>query len=206
MKRGFINMIKLAVVYYSSTGINYQLANWAAEAAKEAGAEVKVVRVAETAPKEAIAQNTDWEKHMEETKDIPVATTEDLEWADAIIFSTPTRFGNVASQMKQFIDTQGGLWAAGKTVNKVVSAMTSASNPHGGQEATVLSLYISMMHWGAIIVPPGYSNDVIYPAGGNPYGTSVTQSQEDGSMVEDVQAAVKHQAKRVVDIANKIHG
>ncbi|MRI66410.1 NAD(P)H:quinone oxidoreductase [Gracilibacillus thailandensis] len=201
-----MNMVKVAVVYYSSTGINYQLANWAADAVKESGAEVRVVRVAETAPKEAIAQNPGWQKHVEETKDVPVATTEDLEWADAIIFSTPTRFGNVASQMKQFIDTQGGLWVSGKTVNKVVSAMTSASNPHGGQEATVLSLYTSMMHWGAIIVPPGYSNDSIFAAGGNPYGTSVTQSQEDGSMVENVQDAVKHQAKRVVEVASKIHG
>lgn len=109
--------------------------------------------------------------------------------------------------MKQFIDMQGGLWATGKTVNKVVSAMSSASNSHGGQEATILNLYTAMMHWGgAIIVPPGYSDDSIFAAGGNPYGTSVTQSQEDGSMVEDVQASVKHQAKRLVEIASKIHG
>ncbi len=81
--------------------------------------------------------------------------------------------------------------------------MSSAQNPHGGQEATILSLYTSMMHWGAIIVPPGYSDPVLFAAGGNPYGTSVTQGQ-DGKMVEDVQAAVKHQAKRTVDIANRV--
>ncbi|MFS0673348.1 NAD(P)H:quinone oxidoreductase [Ornithinibacillus sp. 179-J 7C1 HS] len=198
-------MVKLAVIYYSSTGTNYQLAKWAEEAGKEAGAEVKVVKVPELAPEAAIASNPAWKAHVEETKDVPEATSDDIEWADAIIFSVPTRFGNVASQMKQFIDMQGGLWASGKTVNKVVSAMTSAQNAHGGQEATVLALYTSMMHWGAIIVPPGYTDQVLFGAGGNPYGTSVSQGQ-DGKMVEDVQAAVKHQARRTVEIAQKVAG
>jgi NAD(P)H dehydrogenase (quinone) len=198
-------MVKLAVIYYSSTGINYQLAKWAEEGGKEAGAEVRVVKVPELAPEAAIESNPGWKAHVEETKDVPEAKSDDIEWADAIIFSTPTRFGNVASQMKQFLDTQGGLWASGKTVNKVVSAMTSAQNAHGGQEATVLALYTSMMHWGAIIVPPGYTDPLLFAAGGNPYGTSVSQGQ-DGKMVEDVQAAVKHQAKRTVEIAKKVSG
>ncbi|SET53422.1 NAD(P)H dehydrogenase (quinone) [Oceanobacillus limi] len=197
--------VNLAVIYYSSSGTNYQLAKWAEEGAKESGAEVKVVKVPELAPEEAIAQNPEWKAHHDATKDVPEATPDVIEWADAIIFSTPTRFGNVASQMKQFLDSQGGLWASGKTVNKVVSAMTSAQNPHGGQEATILSLYTSMMHWGAIIVPPGYTDPVLFGAGGNPYGTSVTQSQ-DGKMVEDVEAAVKHQAKRTVDVASRVKG
>jgi NAD(P)H dehydrogenase (quinone) len=200
-----MEMVKLAVIYYSSTGTNYQLAKWAEEAGKEAGAEVKVVKVPELAPEAAIASNPAWKEHVDATKDVPEATSEDIEWADAIIFSVPTRFGNVASQMKQFLDTQGGLWATGKTVNKVVSAMTSAQNPHGGQEATVLSLYTSMMHWGAIIVPPGYTDPLLMAAGGNPYGTSVTQGQ-DGKMIEDVQAAVKHQTKRTLEIAQKVSG
>jgi NAD(P)H dehydrogenase (quinone) len=198
-------MVKLAVIYYSSTGTNYQLAKWAEEAGKEAGAEVKVVKVPELAPEAAIASNPAWKEHVDATKDVPEATSDDIEWADAIIFSVPTRFGNVASQMKQFLDTQGGLWATGKTVNKVVSAMTSAQNPHGGQEATVLSLYTSMMHWGAIIVPPGYTDPLLMAAGGNPYGTSVTQGQ-DGKMIEDVQAAVKHQTKRTLEIAQRVSG
>jgi len=103
--------------------------------------------------------------------------------------------------MKQFLDIQGGLWAEGKLMNKVVSAMSSAQNPHGGQEATILSLYTTMAHWGAIIVPPGYTNPVIFKAGGNPYGTSVTQGQ-DGKMIEDVKDAVYHQAKRTVEVAS----
>jgi NAD(P)H dehydrogenase (quinone) len=192
--------IKVAVIYYSMGGTNYQLAKWAEEGAKELGAEVKVLRVQEFAPQSVIEGNEGWKAHVEATKHIPEATSDDIEWADAIIFSVPTRFGNVPSQMKQFLDIQGGLWATGKTINKVVSAMTSAQNPHGGQEATLLSLYTSMMHWGAIIVPPGYTDPVLFGAGGNPYGTSVSVDQN-GNMVEDVQAAVKHQAKRTVQVA-----
>ena len=192
--------VKLAVIFYSMGGTNYQLSKWAEEGAKEAGAEVKVLKVQELAPESVIEANAAWKATVDATKDVPVATSADVEWADAIIFSVPTRFGNMPSQMKQFLDTQGGLWATGKTVNKVVSAMSSAQNPHGGQEATILSLYTSMMHWGAIIASPGYTDPVLFGAGGNPYGTSVTVGQ-DGKMIEDVQAAVKHQAKRTVNVA-----
>ena len=195
-----MDKVKLAVVYYSSTGTNYQLAKWAEEGAKELGADVRVLKVQELAPDAAIDSNPAWRKHFDDTKDVPIATSEDLEWADAIIISSPTRFGNVASQMKQFLDIQGGLWAQGKLINKVVSAMSSASNPHGGQEATIKAIYTTMMHWGAIIVPPGYTDNSIFAAGGNPYGTSVTVGEE-GNMVENVKEAVKHQAKRTVEVA-----
>src|SRR5699024_5705571 len=147
---------------------------WAEEGAKEAGAEVRVLKVEELAPESAMEGNEAWKNTVDAAKDIPVVTSDDIEWADAIIFSTPTRFGVMASQMKQFLDTQGGLWASGKTVNKVVSAMSSAQNAHGGQEATILSLYTAMMHWGAIIAAPGYSDESIFAAGGNPYGTTVS--------------------------------
>jgi NAD(P)H dehydrogenase (quinone) len=197
--------VNVAVVFYSMGGTNLQLAKWAEEGAREAGAEVRILKVEELAPESAVQGNEVWKNTTEAMKDIPVASSDDLEWADAIIFSTPTRFGNVASQMKQFLDTQGGLWATGKTVNKVVSAMTSAQNPHGGQEATILALYTSMMHWGAIIVPPGYTDPVLFGAGGNPYGTSVTVG-EDGKMkdMQQAEAAVKHQAKRTVSVAEMI--
>jgi NAD(P)H dehydrogenase (quinone) len=192
--------VKLAIVYYSSTGTNYKLAQWAAEGAKQAGAEVKVVKVPELAPQSAIDSNPAWKAHVEETKGVPEVSLDDLEWADAIIFSIPTRFGNMPAQMKQFLDTTGGLWFQGKLTNKVVSAMTSAQNPHGGQEQTILSLYTTMYHWGAIVATPGYTDPVLYTAGGNPYGTSVTVGQ-DGNMIEDVRDAVIHQAKRTVTVA-----
>lgn len=193
--------VKLAVVFYSMGGTNYQLAQWAAEGAKELGADVRVLKVEELAPEAVIEGNEGWKATVDATRDVPIATSDDLEWADAIIFSIPTRFGVMPSQMKQFIDIQGGLWASGKTVNKVVSGMTSAQNPHGGQEATLLSLYTTMMHWGAIIATPGYSDPVVFGAGGNPYGTSVTVDQ-DGKIVENVEDAVKYQAKRTVTVAD----
>ncbi|MEH7336808.1 NAD(P)H:quinone oxidoreductase [Neobacillus drentensis] len=196
--------VNLAIILYSSTGTNYQLAQWAAEGAKETGVEVKILAVPELAPQSVIEANPAWKHYYEEVGVcIPTVSLDDLEWADAIIFSVPTRFGNMPSQMKQFLDTTGGLWFNGKLVNKVVSAMTSAQNRHGGQEATILSLYTTMHHWGAIIATPGYTDQVIFGAGGNPYGTSVTVDQN-GKMVEEhsaVQAAVKHQAKRTVTIA-----
>ncbi len=195
--------IKLAVIYYSSTGTNHQLAQWAAEAAEAAGAEVRLRKVKELAPQAAIDSNPAWKAHHEATADMPEAKVEDLDWADAYIFSMPTRFGNLPAQMKQFLDLTGGLWFEGKLINKVVSAMSSAQNPHGGQEQTILSLYTTMFHWGAIVVSPGYTDDGLYAAGGNPYGTSVTVSA-DGDMVEDVEGAVKIQARRTLAIAEKI--
>lgn len=190
---------KLTIVYYSMTGTNFQLASWAKEAAEEVGAEVRMVKAHELAPQESIQNNPAWKAQVEKEKDIKEATSEDLIWADAIIFSSPTRFGNVSSQIKQFMDLQGGIWAKGQLANKVVSAMSSAQNPHGGQEQTIQAIYTTMMHWGAIIVAPGYTDDSVYLAGGNPYGTSVTAGRN--GMVEDVEGAVKHQAKRTVEIA-----
>ncbi|QKY68730.1 NAD(P)H:quinone oxidoreductase [Lentibacillus sp. CBA3610] len=195
--------VKLAIVYYSQTGTNYQLAKWAEESAKENGAEVRLVKAAELAPEAAIESNPAWKEHIQATKDVPEASSDDIEWADAIIFSMSTRFGGIPAQMKQFLDMQGGLWGSGKTINKVVSAMSSAGNPHGGQEASILSLYTSLMHWGAIIVPPGYSDSSMFTAGGNPYGVS-TAIDGEGNMVDDVEGAAKHQAKRTVTIASSV--
>lgn len=192
--------INFAIIYYSSTGTNYQLAKWAEEAGKEAGVnEVRLVKVKELAPEEAISANKDWEEHLKATKDVPTASMDDLEWADAIIFSAPTRYGNLPSQMKQFIDTTGGLWFSGKLADKVVSGMTSASNVHGGQESTLLSLYKTMHHWGAIIAAPGYTDEAIFNAGGNPYGVSVTAGKD--NLNQQVKMAVTHQVKRTLQLA-----
>ncbi|AOM84223.1 NAD(P)H:quinone oxidoreductase, type IV [Salisediminibacterium beveridgei] len=164
---------------------------------------MKFLRIPELAPEAAIASNPAWEAHYNATKDIPEATPDDLDWADVVIFSIPSRFGTVPGQVKQFIDTCGGLWAQGKLVNKVVTAMTSAGNPHGGQEATIQSLYTNMHHWGAIVASPGYADPVQFTSGGNPYGVSVTVDQE-GNMVEDVEEAAKSQTKRAVTIGTWI--
>lgn len=200
--------IKTAVIYYSSTGTNYQLAQWAAKSAENEGAETRIRKAPELAPESAISANPAWEKHHNETKDVKEVTLDDLEWADAIIFSVPTRYGNVPAQMKQFMDSTGPLWQKGKLTNKVVTAMTSAMNPHGGQESTILALYTTMYHWGAIVVAPGYTDDVTYGAGGNPYGTSVSVDMK-GNMTpdkENIKKAVMHQAKRVVTVAGWVTG
>lgn len=195
--------LKLAIIYYSSTGTNYQLSKWAEEAAKEAGvSEVRLHKVKELAPKEAIEANKEWKQHLEETKDVPEATMDDLEWADAYIFSAPTRYGNLPSQLKQFLDMTGGLWFSGKLMNKVVSGMTSAQNVHGGQETTLLSLYKTMFHWGAIVAAPGYTDKAIFAAGGNPYGVSVATAKDE--LNQNTKAAVAHQVKRTLEIAGHI--
>ncbi|HET6785950.1 MAG TPA: NAD(P)H:quinone oxidoreductase type IV [Erysipelotrichaceae bacterium] len=195
---------KLSIIYYSTYGSNVQLAKWAEEEALKLGAEVRVRQVQELAPQSVIDSQAPWKANQEATKNTPIATSDDITWADAILFSVPSRFGNVPSQFKQFIDIQGGIWATGKTVNKAVSAMSSAQNPHGGQEATLLNLYTSMYHWGAIVVTPGYTDASVGLAGGNPYGTSVTIGQE-GKMVENVKPAVEHQVRRLLDIAGKLN-
>ncbi|MFL0581262.1 NAD(P)H:quinone oxidoreductase [Solibacillus silvestris] len=197
------NPVKLAIIYYSSTGTNYQMAKWAEAAAIEAGADVKLLRIQETAPQEAINSNPAWKAFMEKSKDVPEVQLSDLVWADAFIFSIPTRFGNVPGQVKQFIDTAGGLWYNGKLANKVASAMTSAQNVHGGQEQTLLQIYTTMYHWGVIVATPGYTDPSVFTAGGNPFGTSVTVGK-DGQIIEDAKAAVKYQARRTIQVGSWI--
>lgn len=195
--------LKLSIIYYSSTGTNYTLAREAETAAKDLGVEnIRFKRVEETVPKEVIKENEDWHNHYQETKEIETATVEDLDWADAIIFSYPTRYGDAPSQFKSLVDSTGGLWQNGKLVNKVVTGMTSAANPHGGQEGTLLSLYKTMMHWGAIIAAPGYSDPVIFETGGNPYGFSMIGGSDlDGKQKQ----AIAAQVKRALGITEKIN-
>lgn len=118
--------MKLAIIYYSQTGVNYSMAKKAYETAKEAGAEVRLRKVHESLDTSDVVEGSAWDKLLKETADIKEATAEDLVWADAIIFSTPTRFGNVSYQMKALIDSLGGVWAEGKLVNKYVTAFSSA--------------------------------------------------------------------------------
>ncbi|MDR5590534.1 NAD(P)H:quinone oxidoreductase [Christiangramia sp. SM2212] len=195
--------MNIAIIYYSATGTNHKMANWAAEAARSHGDyDVRLRKIRETAPKEAMEANEDWKKHHQATQDVEVAELDDLEWADAIIFSIPTRYGNVPSQVQAFFDTTGGLWSQGKLVNKVVSGMTSAQNPHGGQESTLLSLYKSMYHWGAIVAAPGYTSEELFKTGGNPYGFSTNGGVD--NLDEKANTSISHQVKRAIKIAECI--
>ncbi|MCB6178949.1 NAD(P)H:quinone oxidoreductase [Rhodobacter sp. Har01] len=196
-----MSAVKLAIIYYSTYGTNHAMAEIAAEAARSAGAEVRLLRVAETAPEAVVNAQDGWKAAAEAQKAVPVATPDDMEWANAYLFSGPTRFGQATSQVRSFIDTLGGVWFKGGLANKAISAMTSAQNPHGGQEATILGLYTTFLHWGAIIVAPGYTDAAIFAAGGNPYGYSHTQ----GAALDDkAKAAIGHQVRRLVEIAGKL--
>ena len=194
--------VKLAVIYYSTYGTNHQMAEIAAEAAKAAGAEVRLLKVRETAPDAVVAGQDAWKAQADRTAHVAAATLADMEWANAYLFSAPTRYGVSASQLRSFIDTLGPLWMQGKLANKAVSAMSSAQNVHGGQESTILGLYTTMMHWGAIIVAPGYTDPVLFKAGGNPYGVTVTASGD--GIPEDVKEAIRVQARRLVEFAAKL--
>ena len=196
-----MSQVKLAIVYYSTYGTNHAMAEVAAAAARAAGAEVRLLRVAETAPEAVVNSQDGWKAAAAAQAAVPVATPEDMEWANAYLFSAPTRFGQAPSQLRAFIDTLGGVWNKGALANKPVSAMTSAGNAHGGQEGTILGLYTTFLHWGSVIAAPGYTDASIFAAGGNPYGYSHTQGAELGDAAK---AAIGHQAKRLVEIAAKL--
>jgi NAD(P)H dehydrogenase (quinone) len=131
----------IAVIYYSSTGNVRMLAEAIAEGAAETASEVRLRRTPELASEEAIQQNQLWAKHRDETADkVAEATLEDLEWADGYAFGTPVRFGNPSAQLRQYLDTAGGLWFAGALADKPVTSFTSALYPDGGLESTILAL------------------------------------------------------------------
>jgi NAD(P)H dehydrogenase (quinone) len=195
--------VKVAIIYYSATGTTYALARAIEEGAKAAGAEVRFRKVHELAPEEAIKSNEGWAAHHLETQDVEEATNDDLKWADAIIFGTPTRYGLPTAQLKQFIDGTGGLWASGALVNKVGSSFTSTGTSHGGQETTLINLNTTFYHWGAIIVAPGYADPIQFQSG-NPYGTSFTSNNGALKPDETALAAARFQGRRVAEVAAMI--
>jgi NAD(P)H dehydrogenase (quinone) len=199
-------MTKLAVIYYSATGHGTAMAQQVVEAAEQAGAEVRLRHIAETLNPAVFAHNPAWTANYDATKDLPTATGDDIVWADAVIFGSPTRFGSPTSQFRAFIDSLGGLWAQGQLADKVYAAFTSSQTAHGGQETTLLSLYISLMHFGGILVPPGYTDPIKF-ADGNPYGVShITGADNQNTVTEITTQALHHLAKRVVTVAGRLSG
>ncbi|MGV9800147.1 NAD(P)H:quinone oxidoreductase [Mycobacterium sp. NPDC003449] len=195
---------KLSVIYYSATGHGTTMAGRVAATAESAGAEVRLRHVAETRDPESFAHNPAWTANYEATKDQSAATGEDIVWADAVIFGSPTRFGSVASQLRGFLDSLGGLWSEGKLADKVYAGFTSANTAHGGQETTLLTLYATLMHWGGVIVPPGYTDPLKF-VDGNPYGTSLTADHDNITALDDPTiAALDHLARRVVGVAQRL--
>jgi NAD(P)H dehydrogenase (quinone) len=201
--------MKVLVLFYSTYGHVYRLAQAMVEGAREVeGAEVLLKRVPETLPPDAIKAMgaTDAQKAF---ASVPVATVDDLAAADAVIFGTPTRFGNMAGQMRQFLDATGGLWAQGKLVGKVGSVFTSSATQHGGQESTILSFHTTLLHHGMLIVGLPYAFQgqmrIDEITGGSPYGASTIAGGKGERMAsENELAAARFQGRHVAQIAKKL--
>ncbi|MBS1304051.1 NAD(P)H-dependent oxidoreductase [Loktanella sp. SALINAS62] len=192
---------KIAILFYSTYGKNHSVALEAKAAAEAAGADVRLLKIPETAPQSVIDSQEGWKAQQDRVADIPQATPDDVEWADGLFFSGPVRFGGQSSQVRAFIDTMGGLWGSGALANKTMTATTSAQNVNGGVENALMNLYHVAMHWGAIPVVPGYTDAIKFEDGGNPYGFSTFG----GDALTDVQKkSIAHQAKRLVEITAKI--
>jgi len=201
--------MKILIVFYSTYGHIYKMAQAVAEGVKTVkGAEVEIRRVPETLPQEVLEKMgaVDAQKAFSQ---IPQCTVDELTEADAVIFGTPTRFGNMCGQMRQFLDATGQLWANGSLVGKVGSVFTSTATQHGGQESTLLSFHITLLHHGFVVVGLPYTfqgqmrMDEI--TGGSPYGAS-TIAGGDGSRLpsENELEAARFQGKHVAGIAAKL--
>ena len=197
-------MAKVLVLYYSSWGHVEQMAHAAAEGAREAGAEVTVKRVPELVPEEVARQF-----HYKLDQQAPIAGPNELDQYDAIILGTPTRFGNMAAQMKQFLDQTGGLWAKGALVGKVGSVFTSTASQHGGQETTLTSVHTVLLHHGMVIVGLPYSfqgqNGVDEVKGGSPYGATTIAAADGSRQPSPVELdGARFQGRHVATIAGKL--
>jgi NAD(P)H dehydrogenase (quinone) len=205
------NPMKVLILYYSTYGHVHQMAEAVAKGVAEVGgAEAVLRRVPETLPPEVLEKMgaVEAQKGMDH---IPVATVDELAAADAVIFGTPTRFGNMCGQMRQFLDATGQLWAQGALVGKVGSVFTCSATQHGGQESTILSFHISLLHHGFVIVGLPYAfqgqmrTDEI--TGGSPYGASTIAGGSGERMPSDNELdAARFQGKHVAQIASKLTG
>ncbi len=196
---------KISIIHYSATGNIFKMAEAMASGAREAGADVRVRRVAELAPAEAIAANAQWAEHLAwADENVEIASMDDLEWADGIALGSPTRFGLPAAQLKQFLDQTGGLWFKGALIDKVVTAFTSASTTHGGVESTVLAMLNTAYHWGSIVLPLGYTGPEVKETG-NPYGSSFV-SRKGAPPDDPALATARHQGRRLVKVAAALNG
>lgn len=197
--------MKIAIIYYSATGTIHAMSSAVAEGAREAGAQVRLRRVAELAPAAAIDANPVWRAHADQVStEVEVASLDDLRWADGYAFGTPTRYGNPASQLRQFIDTTAGLWQEGVMADKPATSFTSAANVHGGAESTILAMNNVFYHWGSLIIGPGYTDPVVYGAGGNPYGASHATGVPAVEPGPEVLAVARYQGRRLATIAARL--
>jgi NAD(P)H dehydrogenase (quinone) len=197
-------MTKVLVLYYSSYGHIEKMAESVAAGARDAGADVVIKRVPELVPEE-IAKKS----HFKLDQPAPIATVDELPEYDAIIIGVPTRFGNMPAQMKNFLDQTGGLWANGKLIGKVGSVFSSTATQHGGQESTILSTQIVLLHQGMVIVGLPYSFQgqmgVKEVTGGSPYGATTIADGDGSRQPSDNELAGAHfQGRHVAQIASRL--
>jgi len=203
--------MKVLVVFYSTYGHVYRMAEAVAEGARQvAGAEVSLFQVAELMPSDALAKSGA-DKARQAFAHVPVADPKNLADADAILFGTPTRFGNMAAQMRNFLDQTGGLWMNGALIGKVGSVFTSTGTQHGGQETTITSFHTTLLHQGMVIVGVPYSCKELVNmseiTGGSPYGAG-TLAGTDGSRQPTANelAIARFQGRHVAEITNRLVG
>ncbi len=200
--------MKILIVFHSTYGHMYKMVQAAAEGAREAGAEVEIKRVPELLSDEVIAAMGATEA-QKQFADIPVATGEDLEGADGIIFGVPTRFGNMVGQMRMFLDSTGPQWASGALVGKVGSVIASTATQHGGQESTILTTQVTLLHHGMVIVglPYAFQGQTTLDeiSGGSPYGASTIAGGDGSRLPSDNELdGARFQGKHVAQIAGKL--
>jgi NAD(P)H dehydrogenase (quinone) len=194
-------MTKIAVIFYSATGDVRAMAEAVAEGAIDTGAEVRLREVRELSEELLISQRQYWGRHRSVLPLLPAAELADLDWADGFAFGSPTRFGNVAAQLKIFLDQAGELWQNGRLANKAATAFTSSRSAHGGQEATILALANTLYHWGTIIVPLAYTAREAIDGGGNPYGASFTSGRSVSGPDESTLIVARSQGARLTQVA-----
>lgn len=196
--------VRMLIVFYSRTGTIETLALAAAEAAREAGSEVRLRRAREVASAEDMAKVHGWSEEADrQNKLYPAPTDADAEWADAILFGTPSYFGAPATELKNFLDRLGPQWKRGALSGKVGGAFAAASWPHGGSEVVTLALYAPMAHLGMIILPTGYTDDAMLEAG-SPYGASAIVGADNGRPRSEDLDAARHQGRHTVAITRAL--
>jgi NAD(P)H dehydrogenase (quinone) len=192
---------RVLIAFYSRGGVTEALAKAVAEGAVAEGAEVRLRRAREFVGEEVMKQAPGWLEGAKRMNALYEAPTEaDAEWADGIVFGTPTRFGSMTAELKAYIDSLGGLWFQGKLIGKAGSAFASTSTVHGGNEMTITSLYAPMAHLGLILVPTGYADPAMFKAG-TPYGASSVSGTNGALPNADDLAVARFQGKRVARVA-----
>ncbi len=195
----------ILIAFYSRNGTTEALAKAVAEGAKGVGAEVRLHRARDIVAPEVMASVPGWADNAKRMEaQYPAPTVEDIEWADGIVFGTPTRYGNTTAELKAYIDSLGGAWFQGKFNGKAGSAFCATMGTHGGAESTVISLYNVMAHLGLIIVPTGYADPIMFRAG-TPYGAhaAVDGQHVTAAPADDLEVA-RYQGRRVAQVATAL--